>query len=158
MKKTHSPNCLCGDCTSNDPYINHLRSQFGKNANFSNTVNGGVSPFGFNEYDHLAGMEDEPWLGGSTSTKPQSADLKKILGDALGTAVGGIIQAKKEGQILPPLLDKVAGLGIKTEQAAYNAAQGKAQSEIGKNVLKFAPYIVGGIVAIVLLFLFIKRK
>jgi hypothetical protein len=160
MSKTHSPNCLCGTCTSGDPYIAHIRNQFGKHADFKNTLNGGHQS-GFNDYEgtrsHL--WEDtQPWLGGATEPPETKANLKNILGDALGTAVGNIIQAKKDGQTLPKALDIVAQLGIKTEQAAYNAAQGKAATAVGQNVIKFSPYIIGGIVAFILLFFFVLGR
>lgn len=160
--KSHSPNCLCGGCTSYDPHIMKLRSQFGKNADFSNTLNGGTAANyrgGFNDFDSVD-YKDEPWLGGGNTppgSSQQTANLKQFLGDALGSFVGNVIQAKKEGQQLPKALDIVAGLGIKTEQAALQAGRSKAESEIGKNVLKFAPYIIGGIAAVVLLYMFIKK-
>jgi len=149
-KKTHSPNCLCGACTSFDPHIMHIRNQFGKNADFTNTVNGG-SRYGYNDYDAGFNHADAVII-------PHQANLKQILGDALGSVVGDLIQAKKDGQTLPPLLDKVAGLGIKTEQAAVNAATGKAQSEVGKQVLTFSPYIIGGLVLIVLVVVFMLGR
>jgi len=157
----HSPNCQCYECTGNDPYISHLKNQFGKNANFDNTKNGGVIT-NFNSYenhaDPLAAGVFQPLPTGPSTTPQTTANVKQIFGDALGTAVGNIIQAKKEGQILPPYLDLVAKLGIKTEQAAVNAAQGKAANTIGTNVIKFSPYIIGGLVAFVLLFFFVLGK
>ncbi len=153
FSKGHSPNCQCYECTDYDPYIEHIKNQFGKNANFDNTRNGGV----VTNFNNFVGSPDEPWLGGTQPTTTK-ANVKQIFGDALGDLLGNIIQAKKEGQELPKALDVVAGLGIKTEQAAYNAAQGKAANTIGTNVLKFSPYIIGGIVAFILLFFFILGK
>lgn len=147
----HSPNCECYDCTNGDAYISKLRSNYGKNANFSQAARNGVyGTTSFNNYDsHF--LPDE---GGTQASK---LDIKKILGDAAGNVVGDLIQAKKDGQVLPKLLDKVATLGMKTEQAAVNAAQGKASTAIGSKVLQFSPYIFGGVIAVVLFFMFKPR-
>lgn len=161
--KNHSPNCLCGECTSYDPYIAHIRSQFGKNADFTNTINGGRQ-VGFNNFDdHYLGADDTPYYNAeqplTEETAQTKSNLKQILGEALGGIVGNLIQDKKEGKQLPPLLDAVAGLGIKTEQAAIDAAQNRAESQIGKNVLTFSPYIIGGIILVfvVIVFLIFKK-
>jgi len=153
--RSHSPNCLCGSCTSHDSHIAHVRSQFGKNANFENTINGG-SQFGYNQYEsnHFANHAD-PATPPIVATK---ANLKQILGEALGSVVGNLIQAKKDGETLPKALDVVASLGIKTEQAAINAATGKAQNEVGKQVLAFSPYIIAGLVGVVLLVVVLLAK
>lgn len=157
----HSPNCQCYDCTSGDNHIAHVRNQFGKNAamSYGNSYSGG-SQYGFNQYEsnHFNELTTAPvkttTLNPINTTQPVAqtkANLKQILGDALGSVVGNLIQAKKDGEILPPILDKVAGLGIKTEQAALNATQNKAQNEIGKQVLTFSPYIIAGLVGVVIL-------
>ncbi len=157
MKKSHSPNCLCGNCTSFDPHITHIRSQFGKNADFTNTLNGG-SQYGFNDYENHFGPE----TGTTVTPAPDSSKKNaiKIFGDAIGNVLGDLIQTKKDGGNLPPILDKVAGLGILTEQAAVKAATGKTESVVGQNVLKFSPYIIAGLVGVVLLVvvLLVKKK
>lgn len=172
MKRKHNsaPNCQCYECTNNDPYISHLRAQFGKNAaHFDSALNGGVSP-GYKSYNHFSDtlsiapvktttLSPVPVVTG-TQTTQSKANLKTILGDALGGIVGDLVQAKKDGEQLPKVLDVVASLGIKTEQAAIDAAQKKAESETGKLVLGMSPYIVGGILLAfgVLIFFILKKK
>jgi len=152
MSKKHYVNCLCGDCTSGDPYIMKLKNSFGKNANFSNTYNGGRQAS--NNAD-----DPEPWLGGPSANQSTTANVKKIFGDALGNVLGNLIQAKKDGETLPPLLDKVAGLGIQTEKAAIDAAQSKANSTVGAKVIEFSPYIIIGLVLLVIVaFIVLKNK
>lgn len=166
MKKTHSPNCNCYECTSGDDYIAHIRGAFGKNAAHFDAAFSGGSQYGYNQYDsHYNDLSIAPVktttlqpVQNTTVATGDKANLKKILGDALGSVVGDLIQSKKDGQTLPPLLDKVASLGIKTEQVALNATQKKAESEIGANFLKFSPWIIGGVVGLVLLVFFLGGR
>lgn len=148
----HSPNCECYSCTGNDSYLKEVRRRYGANANFSIAARSGVygSTGGFNNYDHADAV--------TPPIAPEQVDIKKLLGNALGGFVGDIIQAKKDGKGLTPVLDKVATLGIATEQAAVNAAQGKAEQTIGQQVLKFSPYIIGGIIVVVLGAVFFMAK
>jgi hypothetical protein len=143
-----------------------LKNNYGKNAAWSGGHQVGAQQVNFNSFeqsnvigDPLASGSFTPLPTGPTYGTTNKANLKGILGDALGGVAGDLIQAKKDGQTLPPLLDFVAKLGIKTEQAALNAAQEKAYSTTGKNVLQFSPLIIGAIVGVVLLllFMFIKK-
>ncbi len=84
--------------------------------------------------------------------------MQTIFGSAFGTFVGNLIQTKKDGGALPPLLDKVAGLGIQTEKAAVSAASDKAVNIVGSNTIKFSPYIIAGLVGVVLLLLFTYKS
>lgn len=163
----HSPNCQCNYCTSEDDYIAHVRNQFGKNAaHFDAAASGGTQWMRYSNYDNYTDLSVAPV--GTTTLKPVTvtgtqtqqtkANLVQILGNAVGSAVGDLIQAKKEGETLPPLLDMVAKLGIKTEQVALNAAEQKAGSEIGAQVLKFSPYIIAGLVGVVLLIVVLLVK
>lgn len=127
----HPIYCDCYECTSGDAYIKKLRNNYAgtKNVNFADEI-----------------------------TTTQKVDIKGILGDALGGIVGDLIQAKKDGQQLPKALETVADLGIKTEQAAIDAATKKAQTSIGKNVLQFSPTIIGVIIAVVGVIVFLTFK
>lgn len=160
MSKNHSPNCECVHCTGNDSYLKEVRRRYGKNANFSLAARSGVygSIGGFNNYSgHFFDHADAAPVT-APLTSPEQVDLKKLLGNALGGMVGEVIQAKKDGKVLSPVLDKVATLGIKTEQAAVAAAQDKAEQTIGQKILKFSPYIIAAVAGIILWAVFLGGR
>lgn len=162
----HSPNCTCYECTDGDPHIAYIKSQFGKNANFDDYE---LKARGQRLTNHVIGFNDpvsvqDPLQVGTYKTQPtgtpiQTADIKSIIGNALGGIVGDLMTEKKQGHQLPPILDKVAGIGIKLEQSAKQSAAEKAYSETGKTVLQFSPLIIGGLIAmgLVMVILFVKK-
>lgn len=155
--ENHAQNCSCYDCTGNDAYMIELRSRFGRNAVWSNSARPGVygngSTFLYNTYDHAdANAAVTP---GITPTKTNVLD---IFGNAVGGILGDLAQAKKDGEVLPKALDTVAGLVIKTEKAAVDAAQKSAEKEIGATALKNSPYILGAVAVILGLLVYFMFK
>lgn len=142
------------NCCNGDSYIHRLNTNHW-------ALYGGVTPshYAASHADPLASGTFVPLPTGPTYGETNKANLKSMLGDALGGFVGDLIQAKKTGQTLPPILDKAAGLGIKIENSAKQAALESAQRETGKNVLQFSPLIIGVFLGLVLLvlFMFIKK-
>ena len=151
MKRTHMPNCDCYECNPGDNYISHLKSQYGKNRADNLMMPARVGVYGMTNNFQSRNHAD-------AIVATEKVSVKDIFGDALGGVIGKIIQDKKDGKELPKALDAVATLGIKTEKAAVTAAQQAAEKEVGKNVLKFSPMIIAGIVGVVLLVVYLIAK
>lgn len=149
---SHAVNCDCLECTNGDNHLIKLKRSVGQHAAWRQSI-----PFS----RHGVRVFGVPMEGkyGRIRTPVQhadevKADIKSMTSAAIFGFLGDVVQAKKEGQNLPPFLDKIANLGIKTETAAKGSALSMVQKETGKKVLKFAPFVLGAIALLVLFFMY----
>lgn len=71
---------------------------------------------------------------------------KEILTNQAYTLVGNLIDAKRRGEQLPPLYDKIATLGINGQSAALELAKRETQ----KKTITYAGYAIAVILLIVI--------
>jgi len=176
----HSINCQCVQCTGGDPHLMRMKGEAGKNASFNGRTiprfnarpgtygTRGTTQMPVNNYNGYAHRQPTLFIPRSNYAdvvpialnKPNAAvaPAQFNLGGflmGLGTeALGTIIEMKKAGTKLPPALDKVAGAGIQTIEKAQAQAQVKGNEIVGANVLKFSPFILGGIALLVVLVIY----
>ena len=75
---------------------------------------------------------------------------KEILTQQATNLVGNLIDAKRRGESLPPLYDKIATLGINGQTAALELAKKETQ----KKTITYAGYVI----AIILLFIIVTTN
>lgn len=78
----------------------------------------------------------------------------KIFGSAGMSFLQSLMSAKENGEQLPPVLDKIANLAVKSKSQITNAAIDVAKDEANKRMA----WIVAGGLGIALLIVLFKRK
>lgn len=148
----HSINCACTECTGDDAYIARLRGQVGKNSSYmtENLKRFAARPGVYGQaYVNTAdpivpiAVTKPAATVAPTSGGNEWLGLFKDLGlEALGT----LMDKQKSGTLTDPTLNKIGALGNQIADAGVNAGVQQANTTVGENVIKFSPWIIGGVV------------
>lgn len=159
----HPINCACYSCTGGDTYLARIKSNVGKNAIFSNfdPFNGvrfaarpGV--YGSNHADPIQPIQT---TAPAQTVVKNGSDWGQLLGSLGLEALEIIMDKQKAGQISDPTLNKIGQTANQIAQAGVNAGISKTESTVGQNVIKFSPWIIGGILILLGTIIFlIARK
>lgn len=74
---------------------------------------------------------------------------KEILTQQATQLVANLIDAKRRGEMLPPIYDKIATLGIRGQSAALELAKQETQ----KRSIAYGGYIIAAVILIVVIIL-----
>ena len=85
---------------------------------------------------------------------PDKANLNTIFGSALFGIVDDLVTAKENGQQLPGLLDKIAGVASDAKKQGIDIAKEEAKNQ----AMKYVPHAIAGVLLIIVIVLIVKRK
>lgn len=161
----HSINCACNHCTGGDSYLKKLKNQVGKNSSFRTSelerfaARPGVYGSAYTNNHADAVIKPIATTAPAQTVVKKENDLLNILKDIGLDALGTIMQKQKDGTLTDPTLIKIGQAGNSVINAGVNAGQQQVEASLGQNVLKFSPWIIGGIVVVMgALVFFMARK
>lgn len=97
------------------------------------------------------------FTGGGVNTSPvpkPKANLNSIFGSAIFGVVDDLITAKENGQQLPGILDKIAGVASDAKQQGIDIAKEEAKNQ----AMKYIPHVIAGVMVIIVIILLVKKK
>lgn len=161
---THAINCDCYACTGGDSYLGRVKRNVGKNAHFD-PFNG--SRFAARPGVYGANHADSP-IQPITTVKPATTVVQQsggnewlnLLGGLGLDALGVIMEKQKAGTLSDPTLNKIGQTANNIAQAGVDAGIAKTNTTVGENVVKFSPWIIGGIALMLgaIIFLIARQK
>lgn len=159
----HSINCTCDKCTGGDYYLKRLKAHVGRTAAFSGLpahVGDYNTRYFRNNAETSALVQPVSVSKPNATVAPTSGgsewlNLFKDLGlEALGT----LMDKQKSGTLTDPTLNQIGQLGNQIAQAGVNAGVAKANTTVGENVIKFSPWIIGGVVLLLGIVIYLVAK
>jgi len=83
----------------------------------------------------------------------KSQNVKAILSTSLFGVVNDLVKAKEDGQPLPGILDKIAGMALNAKNQGIDMAKEEAKVQS----MKYIPHAIAAVLAIVLIVVLMKK-
>lgn len=166
---THAINCDCYSCTGGDSYLGRVKRNVGRHAAHANydPFNGNrfaarIGTYGSAYFNHA----DSPIQPISTTAPAQTVvktnnnELLNLLGGLASQGLGILMEKQKSGQLNDPVLNQIGKTANDIAQAGVNAGIAETESVVGQNVIKFSPWIIGGIALLLgaMIYLIARKK